>query len=159
MRKYDKPLQQIVRRYIEFEKNKVAEKLTIEKNENFMIDLKSVHSFGPLIHDCCNPQYKIIRKANTILRTDVIADNCCALVDGIIVYGIELIKNIAHNKDLNTNVIIGQKFLHKQDFYNTPCSSSLLKIFSVHGLSELQMWPVEDIYMKYVKLHYQKINM
>ncbi|EFN60292.1 hypothetical protein EAG_00261, partial [Camponotus floridanus] len=49
-------------------------------------------------------------------------------------------------------VIIGQKFLHKEDFYNTSCPSSLLKIFSVHGLSELQMWPIENIYIKYVKL-------
>lgn len=148
LRKYDKPLQQIVRRYMEYEKNKIEENLTTEEIENFTIDLKSIHSSGPLIHACCNPQYRIIRKANMILRTDVIADNCCALVDGTII----LIKNIIRNKDLNTNVIIGQKFLHKEDFYNTPCPSSLLKIFSVHGLSELQIWPIENIYIKYVKL-------
>jgi len=69
------------------------------------------------------------------LCVDTPADNCCALVDGTIV----LIKNIAHNKNLNEDVIIGHAFLCKEDFYNIPCSSSLLNIFSVHGLSQLQM--------------------
>lgn len=69
------------------------------------------------------------------LRINVKADNCCALVNGTIV----LIENIAHNKHLNVDVIIGRKFLYKKDFYNIPCSSSLLQIFSVHSLSQLQM--------------------
>ena len=73
LRKHDKPLQQICRRYIEYE-NKIEENLTTEEIENFTIDLKSIHLSGPLIHSCCNPQYKIIRKD----CTDVIADNCCA---------------------------------------------------------------------------------
>lgn len=148
LRKYDKPLQQIVKRYAEYNNNKIAKKHKTEEAINFMIDLTSSHSSGPLIHGCCNPQYKIIRKANMTLRTDVIADNCCALVDGTIV----LIKNIAHNKDLNVDVIIGHKFLNKQDFYNIPCPSSFLNIFSVHSLSDLQMWPIENIHTKYVKL-------
>ncbi|KYM94366.1 hypothetical protein ALC62_15008, partial [Cyphomyrmex costatus] len=148
LKKYDKPLQQIVRRCVEYEKNKVTEKLPTEENKNFIVDLKSTHSFGPLIHGCCNPQYKIIRKTNMTLRIDVIGDNCCALIDGTIV----LIKNIAYNKDLEINVIIGHKFLHKQDFYHVPCPSSLLQIFTVYGLSDLQMWPIENIHTKYVKL-------
>lgn len=148
LKKHDKPLQQIVKRYIEYEKNKVTEKLMTEEIEHFIVDLKSIHSFGPLIHGCSNPQYKIIRKTNMTLRTDVEADNCCALIDGTIV----LIKNIAYNKDLNVHVIIGHKFLYKENFYNIPCPSSLLKIFSVHSLGQLQMWPIENIDTKYVKL-------
>lgn len=148
LKKYDKPLQQIVRRYIEYEENKIPEKLTIEENENFKLDMRSIHTSGPLIHGCCNPQYKIITKTNMTLRIDVTGDNCCALIDETIV----LIKNIAFNRDLNANVIIGHKFLHKQDFYKIPCPSSLLKIFTVHGLSELQIWPIKNIHKKYVKL-------
>lgn len=53
LRKYDKPLQQIVRRYTEYKKNEVAEKLIIEETENFVVDSRSVHTSGPLIHDCC----------------------------------------------------------------------------------------------------------
>lgn len=63
-----------------------------------------------------------------------------------------LIENIAHNKDLNVDVIIGRKFLYKEDFYNIPCFSSLLQIFSVHSLGQLQMWPIKYIDIKYVKL-------
>lgn len=65
------------------------------------------------------------------LRTNVIADNCCTIVDGTIV----IIKNIADNKNLNVDVIIGHQFLYKEDFYNTPCPLLLLKIFSVHSLN------------------------
>lgn len=148
LKKYDKPLQQIVRRYFEHEKNKVAEKLMTKETNHFTVDLKSIHTSGPLIHGCCNPQYKIIRKENMTLRIDVQADSCCALTDGTIV----LIENIAHNKDLNVDVIIGRKFLYKEDFYNIPCSSSLLQIFSVHSLGQLQMWPIKNIDTKYVKL-------
>lgn len=43
---------------------------------DFTVDLKSIHLFGPLIYDCCNPQYKIIRKENMTLCIDVKADNC-----------------------------------------------------------------------------------
>lgn len=115
---------------------------------NFVIYKKSTHIKGPLIEGCCNPQYYIIKCLNVTIRTDTLADNCCGLINGSIVE----IKNVAHHKELNTDVIIGNEFLHKEDFYNKPCPSSLLGIFVVNNLSDLKIWPIKDIKTKYVKL-------
>jgi len=77
-----------------------------------------------------------------------LADNCCRLRNGNIIE----VKNIAYCKELNTNVIIGNEFCHKENLYNIPCHSSLIGIFIIDNLSELKMWPVEDVETKYVKL-------
>jgi len=70
------------------------------------------------------------------------------LIDGSIIE----VKNIAYHKELNTNVIIGNQFCHKEDLYNIPCPSSLIGIFIVHNLSKLKIWPIKNIKTKYVKL-------
>lgn len=89
-----------------------------------------------------------MRCLNTTICIDTLADNCCGLTDGKI---IEL-KNIAYCKELNTNVIIGYEFYHREDLYDIPCPS-LIGIFIVKNLnSELKMWPVENVETKYIKL-------
>lgn len=103
---------------------------------DFVIDRKSLHTKGPLIEGCCNPQYYIIKCSNATIRTDTLADNCCGLGDGSIVR----IKNITYHKDLKTDVIIGNEFLHREDLYDKPCPSSLLGIFVVCNLSDFKKY-------------------
>lgn len=150
LKKHDKPLEQVVRRYIEYEHNKINKTEAPEITySNFLVDLKSAHAEGPLIQNCYNPQYKIIRSLNTTIRIDTLADNCCGLIDGNIIE----VKNIAYCRELNTNVVIGNEFCHRKDFYDIPCPSSLIGIFIVENLNlELKMWPVENVTIKYVKL-------
>lgn len=100
------------------------------------------------MENCCNPQYKILRNLNVMIRIDTLADNCCRLTDGSIVE----VHNIAHHKDVNRDVIIGKEFCCTEDLYNTPCPSSLIGIYVISKLSELKTWTVDDIEMKYVKL-------
>lgn len=150
LRKHDKALQQVIRRYMEYEQsnmNKVENSLQITSS-HFIVDFKSAHVEGPLVKDCCNSQYKIIRCLNTTVRIDRLADNCCGLTDGSIVE----VKNIAHHKELNMNVIIGKQFCNKEDLYDIPLPSSNIGIFTVYNLSELKIWPIENIKTKYVKL-------
>lgn len=139
LKKHDKPLEQIVRRCIEYEQNKLKKIENFEMTRShFMVDLKFTHTKGPLIEGCCNPQYKSIKYLNTRIRIDTLADNCCGLTDGKIIE----VKNIAYCRELDTNVIIGNEFCYKKDLYDIPCPSSLIGIFIVDNLSELKIWPV-----------------
>lgn len=147
LKKHDQPLQQVVRRYIERNNIKEPHKLHTSLSD-FAMDRKSIHIKGPLIEGCCNLQYYIIKSSNATIRADTLADNCCGLSNGNIVQ----VKNIVHHKNLNTDVIIGNEFLHREDLYDKPCPSSLLGIFVVDKLSDLKIWPVKDIKTKYVQL-------
>lgn len=148
LKKHDQPLQQVVRRYIEGKNIEKPRELHITILSDFVIDRKFIHVKVPLIEGCCNPQYYIIKCSNAIIRTDTLADNCCGLSDGSIVQ----IKNVTYYKELNTDVIIGNEFLHRQDLYDKPCPSSLLGIFVVDNLSDFKIWPIKDIKIKYVQL-------
>jgi len=147
LKKHDQPLQQVVRRYIERKNIEKPHELHITLSD-FIIDRKSIHTKGPLIEGCCNPQYYMIKCSNATIRTDTLADNCCGLSDGSIVQ----VKNITYHKGLKTDVIIGNEFLHREDLYNKPCLSSLLGIFVVDNLSDFKIWPVTGIKIKYVQL-------
>lgn len=155
LKKHDKPLEQIVRRYMEYEQNKINKVQECEITcSHFVVDLKSVHIKGPLIEGCYNPQYRIMRRLTTTIRIDTLADNCCSLTDGKIIE----VKNIAYCEELNTNVIIGHEFCNRKDLYDIPCPSSLIGIFIVENLFELKRWPVENVETKYVKLPLIKDN-
>lgn len=156
LKKHDKPLEQVIRRYIEHEQNNSnKEKTSLNiTSSGFKIDSTSTHVNGPLIEGCCNPQYKKIKSLTATVRIDTLADNCCGLTDGSIVE----IKNIAYHKKRNINIIIGNQFCQKEDLYNIPCASSLIGIFKVHELSELKIWPIESIKIKYVKLPLDNSN-
>ncbi|EZA53826.1 hypothetical protein X777_06705, partial [Ooceraea biroi] len=115
------------------------------------VNLKSIHTKGPLIESCYNPQYRTMKCSNSTIRINTLADNCCELRNGNIIE----VKNIAYCKELNTNVIIGNEFYNKKDLYDIPCPLSLIGIFIVEKLSELKIWPVEDVKTKYVKLPFK----
>lgn len=52
-------------------------------------------------------------------------------------------------------MIIGQKFLQFENFYTTPCNSSDLGIYLVSHLSPLELFPIEAVSCKLVKLDYK----
>jgi hypothetical protein len=151
LKKHDKHLEQIIRRHMEYQQNSIkrAEKCKFISS-HFMVNRQSIHGTGPLIEGCSirNPQYKILKSSNATIRIDTLADNCCGLTDGSIIE----IKNITYSDELGTDVIIGNEFRDTEDLYNVPCPSSVIGIFIVDNLSELKMWPIENIKTKYVKL-------
>lgn len=147
LRKADKPLEQLVRRYTEKE-------LIISSLPNFnqiYPTLTSLHYDGPLLLNCHNPQYKIVKFNGFTLKAGTIADNCCSLSCGTIV----CIENVAHCTIRNIPVIIGYEFLERKDLFHIPCPSSKLGIYSVGLRSDLKSWPLRNIVKKYVQLPYE----
>lgn len=56
-----------------------------------------------------------------------------------------MVENICHSIDLICTVIIGRKFLIKRNFFEIPCSSSLIGVYEVEKLSEPELWPISFI--------------
>lgn len=128
VRKPEKPLQQIIRRYYE--------------NSNICINPPTDHE---------THSKKIVFK-NFKLSTHNIKDSSCVLKDGSIV----IITDIIFSPEKQPVNIVGQKYDSVASFFNFPCSSSLLKIFFVEKLNnDIHQWAVEDIDYKVVSLPHQ----
>jgi len=148
IRKADKPLQQLHRRYVE--KNIATCNEVLAYEENSKIQLLKEHSNGPLIHNCTNPQYKTISILQYVMKVDDNANNCCFIKNKSIIK-IEIIAYCNIRKCL---VAIGKKFMIKADLFQVPCLSSLLDIYVVSNLSELCIWPISDITKKMLIMPY-----
>ncbi|XP_068989263.1 uncharacterized protein [Neodiprion pinetum] len=125
LRKSDKPLQQIFRRYVEIENS--SESTTSKKRScKFEVLTQSSHYDGPLPDGCENPQYKIVNYSDFKLKVDSLADNCCGLVNGEII----LVKNIVYDSRKGILVLTGNEYEEKNNFYTEPCDSSSLDMVS-----------------------------
>lgn len=146
VRKGDQPLQQIVNRIAERSKCYFG---TGNCNKVKQPELKIEHSDGPLLNSIFGiKQYKKVYLENYILSIHD-SDNCCRMDDKNIV----IIKNIiSFNGDIS---VIGQKYLQLENFYNTPCASSKLNIFSVSQEGPIDSWSLSQVIQKFMKL---KIN-
>lgn len=148
MRKPNQPLQQIIRRCAETEKNTRILRPLVSMVPEFCPLIESVHADGPLIIGCTDPQYKVITSVTMKLCAGSRADSCCGLSNGAIVS----LRNIAYCPRRQISVIIGNEFLKKENLFSVPCDSSNIGIFLVHELSDLKAWPLTSVIKKYVKL-------
>lgn len=98
--------------------------------------------------NCRNTQYKSVKFNGFRLKSGTLADSCCGLNCGAIVY----IENIAYCARQNVPLLIGYEFLEKKDLFNIPCQSSILGIYSVCSRSTLKSWPLKNVVCKYVQL-------
>lgn len=150
LRKPDKPLQQIVRRCIE--KESLSTPLSsVSSHSDVYPHLILLHTDGPLVSNCINPQYKVIKYNEMTLKVGTLADNCCGLNTGAII----CIENVAFCRKRNIPMIIGYEFLEKEDLFSVPCASSLLGIYKVHSVSPLKSWLLKRIIKKYTKFVYK----
>lgn len=151
IRKNDKVSEQIVCRINE--QNSCIngnQQLNVVNNE-----LHNLHFNGPLVNDMnshpnlhtCNQFSKVTFK-NYSLQTEE-PDNCCSLIDGTII----VIRNFA--SDNKGTFVIGHKYKSLTDFYSEPCKSSKLGIYLVNDIGNLQMWNLEQIAYKCLKLKYK----
>lgn len=145
LRKSEKPLEQVLRRCME--KKNLHTSTTLPHSVSRHCNLTSLHHNGPLLPNCHNPQYKVIKFNGMTFKAGTLADNCCSLNCGAIV----CIENVAYCAERNIPVIIGYEFIEKEDLFSIPCSSSLLGVYSVHSLSDLKSWPLTKIEKKNVK--------
>lgn len=87
IRKADKPLQQLHRRYVE--KDAICNNKVLTYKENPKIQLLKEHSkehSGPIIQNCTNPQYEVINISNYVIKVNDNANNCCLMKDESIIY-------------------------------------------------------------------------
>lgn len=144
VRKPERPLQQIARRYHEFQGYHSEQVNNIECDNDvvFKPSLSTEHFDGTLFTYCGNPQFEKIKCGSAVINIRREADRYCSLIDGSIIY----VCNIA---SLNgETVIIGPQFKMMEDVYISPCHSSLIGIYRVHNLSSLQVWGVKNIRSK-----------
>lgn len=141
LRKAEKPLEQVIRRCIEKEINLNTSLTDLSDSVLIHPKLISLHNDGPLLPDCNNPQYKILKYNGLTFKAGMLADNCCGLSCGAIV----CIQNIAYCIKRNIPVIIGCEFLEKENLFSVPCPSSLLGIYSVKSFSDLKSWPLKNV--------------
>ena len=148
LRKNDKPLQQLVKRLDEKNRNSVpSNQETLEKDS---VHFTLMHMNGPLppIHArCIANQFKKAERVGKWKITIDEPDNCVFLKDLSVVVVINFVKTFD-----NRNVIIGQKFSVQQDVYEQPIRSSALNEYKVSHLSNMQAWDINDVLYKAVKI-------
>lgn len=150
IRKSDKPLEQIIRRKAEINNLLKSSSQIVQNKPKFPQFLQEHFGGATLDIGNCDFQYKKAIFANFTLNVNR-PDNCCGLKDG----GIVLIQNFV--SVCNEHFIVGKKFNKTADFYMQPCQSSDLGIYLLNNkdLGPLQSWNVNDIFFKYVFLHFE----
>lgn len=151
IRKKDKPLQQISRRLEEANYCKLESKVDNSLRTDQVV-LKTRHNLGPIIDSCTDIQYRSIIYHKLTLSVLGKGNKCCCLFNNSIV----LILNIAYQNMLQRYVIVGKEFLNKVNVYESPCESSLLRIYKVSTLSEVKCWSIHEIKAKYFLYIHQK---
>lgn len=146
LRKHEKPLEQVIKRYKERIHNEIISPVKQQYNS---IVLSNKHCNGPLIKNTCSPQYLKLILHNKINTNTNTSSNVYILTKlGEVVQ----IKNIAHCNFTKEVVVIGYVFKNKQLFYDKPVKSSKLNIFFiVQSLSKnLKYWKATDIENKMI---------
>jgi len=73
-------------------------------------------------------------------------------MDGTII----LCENFASSKNNDNDImVIGKKFLYREEFLSSSFPLSSLNCYYIYGLSSLKCWFVNDIKQKYVALPFK----
>jgi len=122
----------------------------VTSRQSSLPKISHIHCDGPLLSNCCGPQYEI--HMFQYFQLGIIKPgNCCGSQNGNII----MVHNFAYSKSLKTEVVIGKQFLLQENYYSVPRNSSSLEIYVVQHLSTLNMWPVTGICLKYIYFSYK----
>lgn len=152
LRKNDKPLQQLVKRYIEKDNIDFLLPKSNYNNEN-LYSLKYLHDNGPLLSNFSDINFHSqslqlsTTKLNIICKSNNDKNSCCLLRNGCFIVILNIVKQ---NEDI---FVIGKKLRYKQNLYNVPCNSSDfgIKIMMIVN-DEISSYPVTDILCKAWKI-------
>lgn len=141
IRKGDKPIQQVAKRYEELKQSQSQE----QSPQTWRDYLSGLHCSGPLPAGCFNPQYSSFFDPIRSIKINLSNANCCCKLNDDSIIQVE---NIAHSAEKKL-VFVGRKFLDVKDLYSIPCPSSLLGIHHVSNLSpNLSFWPCSELTFK-----------
>ncbi|XP_063215738.1 uncharacterized protein LOC134527205 [Bacillus rossius redtenbacheri] len=139
IRKNEKPLEQLSRRYIE--QNISLSSSPVEK----ICEFYHPHTDGPVPPDLQpKEQYRCYK--NNLFSIDIISsekNNCCFLYNGTTVS----VQNIIYCQR-DGYFIVGYENLSQRSLYVKPCDSNLLGINIVNKMHVLKSWPVDMICCK-----------
>ncbi|KAB0790333.1 hypothetical protein PPYR_04728 [Photinus pyralis] len=145
VRKSHKPLQQIVKRYLEkmssVQNNKEDITTFPLAKDQLLLGIDKMEHFKSLVFQ------------NFVLKINF-PDNCCCLKNGEIINITSIIKI---NRCLE---VVGKQYLCKNSFFDRPCESADINIFKVcdSNLGSSQHFKVSDIDYKCMKLKYEGQN-
>jgi len=149
LRKSEKPLQQLLKRYKEIENVTVSLKHNYSNHKQYAC--KYLHNNGPILDDYnVTAQYLQISNDKFYIDCRGYNNNCCLLKNGLCI----LIMNIVEN---NTKDIffIGKKLKTIKDLYKLPCKSSNLNInVMTKNNDNIFSWPITDLECKVWKIPY-----
>jgi len=149
VRKYDKPLEQLINRYTELYNQP---RTHLVKNQKQHKMLSRPHRNGPLINDIKGIQYCQLNVGKIKINVSVDKESY------ILTKNEEVVKclNIVHIQ--NNIVLIGKTFEYKTMLYEKPMDSTIFDIFTVKKLShDLKTWDISEIKKK-VMLIYDGIS-
>lgn len=150
IRKNEKPLQQLSRRYAEIKNVN----LPIKKfQNNHQMYFEKSHKNGPLITGYnFHSQYKVLHNSSYSIHANSRSNNCIRFENGTIVS----VLNLVQCED-NRKYIIGKKLKIVKNLYSGsiyPCASEVLGIQIMSENTPINIWPCEKIQSKMWKIPY-----
>ena len=145
LRKNEKPLQQLIKRY------KGAESLIKSNYNNKKLYIcKYLHEDGPICDNhVIKSQYVQISNDKFYINCKSFANNCCIIKNEICIEVLNIIE------DTNNNIFfIGKKLKYVKDLYDKPCESSQIgiKVMTIKNDNNLHSWPITDLLYKVWKI-------
>lgn len=153
VRKNEKPLQQVVKRYREQCNLKFDHETTMYfNNDNIRPKFEKLHTEGPLIRDMASPQYKILILEKIIIKIHSDSDSYASVSTNGETNIIKIV-NICYNSLLKKEVILGRKFETVECFFKKPIKSSDIGVYKISNYSKkVEMWNIGDLKVKYAVL-------
>lgn len=155
LRKFEKPLQQLARRYGELKRTSAQ---SINSSFFNTLSLKKKHHDGPLLLNAEKidlSQYKIFKTNSFNLNCDDKRNNCFLLKDNSVIIVLNIVQ--LENNDI---YIIEHKCKILKELYDQPCSSKLLDIYIIRDVINLTLswWPISSISKKMWRLQLAEVD-
>jgi len=133
IRKHEKPLEQVVKRYHEFQMFGEYE-LNTRSRSSINIKYLKMYSGGPLPEDCIKPEFKIAIKNNIKINLKLFSDAYIGYTFGGKLNTFKVV-NICVHKSSKKKVFVAQSFNTIHPFYEKPINSMKIVIAIVNELS------------------------
>lgn len=145
LRKNEKPLQQLCKRYCENENFLLPKPIY---NTQHLYSLKYLHNNGSITHDCDNVQLQYFQVSTEKFNVNCKNNNnsCCLLKNG---HYVVIVNIILKNEDI---FVIGKNCTFVKNLYDSPCQSSELGIKIMTISDEILSYSIKDVKCKAWKI-------
>lgn len=153
VRKSDKPLQQVVKRYEE--RCNILNPPTISQCDDETKILQKydmAHNEGPLIIGTSSPQFKVLTLDKVKIKVHSNADSYVGLnIDSKLI--IIKVVNICYSHIKKRNILLGRQFEKIERFFERPLKSDQIGIYKLNNFSKtICSYHIEDVKIKYMVL-------